>query len=193
MGENLQDQMNNGFTATNSNSSLTSRTAVVYPTVDDVFGNEANTIAQQIKASLPGYAYQTAKTLNGTMDAEVLLKLYEVQHDIIFKSKAPIAEVLITPNGPTISGEFWSLLPFARGNVHIKSAKPNEPLAINPNYFQFDWDVRVQVASAKFLRKIWQTAPFNSLVVNETTPGLIVPQDATDDQWKAFLIDTCKY
>lgn len=38
--------------------------------------------------NLPNYAKETGRALNDGMDPEVLLRLYEIQDDIIFQDKA---------------------------------------------------------------------------------------------------------
>ena len=59
---------------------------------------------------------------------------------------------------------------------------------VNPNYFMFDSDLAAQVAIAKFVRKVYGTAPFSATIGGELLPGLAtVPANATDDEWGAWL------
>ncbi|CCD43600.1 god1, glucose oxidase, partial sequence [Botrytis cinerea T4] len=46
-----------------------------------------------------------------------------------------MAEILIIPSATSFSSEYWALLPFARGSIHITSSVAGEPAAINPNYY----------------------------------------------------------
>ncbi|GFF35813.1 glucose oxidase [Aspergillus udagawae] len=68
------------------------------------------------------------------MSAANMLSLFKIQYHIIFENPTPIAEVLVTPKGTKFYAEYWGLLPFARGNVHIASTDPLQQPSINPNY-----------------------------------------------------------
>lgn len=158
----------------------------------DVFGNETSSIAASLRSNLQKYARQTASANGHIMKAEDLLPLFELQYDLIFNKKTPIAEILFRPGetGASISSEFWSLLPFARGNVHINSRNPRAKPVINPNYFMLDWDLQAHVGVAKFIRRAMQTAPLRSLVEKEATPGFErVSKDAEMEEWKEWVFD----
>jgi choline dehydrogenase-like flavoprotein len=59
---------------------------------------------------------------------------------------------------------------------------------INVNYFNVDIDLETQVASAKLVRQLFQTAPLSSLSTGETVPGFnTVPSGASDDDWKNWV------
>ena len=52
----------------------------------------------------------------------------------------------------------------------------------------FDSDVAAQVAIAKFVRRLYGTAPLSAAVAGEVAPGLgSVPADATDAEWSEWL------
>lgn len=192
VGENLQDQVNAHFEASTHSKNMTGSSTVTYPNVYDVFGNETSSIAASLRSNLQKYAHQTASANGHIMKAEDLLPLFELQYDLIFNKKTPIAEILFRPGetGASISSEFWSLLPFARGNVHIGSKDPRAKPVINPNYFMFDWDLQAHVGVVKFIRKAMQTAPLRSLVEKESTPGFErVSKDADMEEWKEWVFD----
>jgi choline dehydrogenase-like flavoprotein len=194
VGENLQDQVNSHMAAS-SNISISGSKTVSYPDVYDVFGHEAASVAKQIRANLKQYAADTAKANGNIMKASDLERLFEVQYDLIFKGRVPIAEVLSYPGGAkSVSVEFWALLPFARGSVHIGSSNPLQFPVINPNYFMLDWDAKSYVAVAKYIRRAFETYPLSS-IVKESTPGYgALPRNASEQSWKEWVFDhNCKF
>lgn len=183
VGENLQDQTNNGFTGTATKSFTGTAVNVAYPNAEDIFGNKTASVAADVKKSLQKYAEEASKYSNGVVKAEHLVKFFNIQHDLIFKSKVPLAEILIYPAASAFSAEFWSLLPFARGNVHISAADDATSAKINPNFYMFDWDMTEQIGTARYVRSLFQTSPLNSLLANETAPGAAVDSDADFSAW----------
>ncbi|KAF4167606.1 hypothetical protein CNMCM6936_004663 [Aspergillus lentulus] len=189
VGENLQDQVNSHMDAS-SNSSISGSKTVSYPDVYDVFGDKAESVAKQIRANLKQYAADTAKANGNVMKASDLERLFEVQYDLIFKGRVPIAEVLNYPgSAKSVSAEFWTLLPFARGSVHIGSSDPLRFPIINPNYFMLDWDTKSYVAVAKYIRRAFESYPLSS-IVKESTPGYsVLPRNASEQNWKEWVFD----
>lgn len=49
-----------------------------------------------------------------------------------------MAKILISPVGTAFDMEYWALLLFARGNIHITSSEPGVLAAINTNYYMLD-------------------------------------------------------
>ncbi|KAL3422346.1 GMC oxidoreductase [Phlyctema vagabunda] len=187
VGENLQDQTNTGLTTNAAdNTTFSGPSNVAYPTAADVFGSSSASISAEILAALPSYAAEVAAASGNVTKAADLLKLFTVQHDLIFSEDhaVPIAEILIYATGSGFNVEYWALLPFARGNVHITSATAGAPAAINPNYYMLDWDIQEQVGVAKFIRQIFATAPFSQYVGEEIKPGFdVVSVNATQSEW----------
>ncbi|GAB1194311.1 hypothetical protein APSETT444_003555 [Aspergillus pseudonomiae] len=188
VGENLQDQFNNGM-AGEGYGVLAGASTVTYPSISDVFGNETDSIVASLRSQLSGYAAAAVKVSNGLMKQEDLERLFQVQFDLIVKDKVPIAEILFHPGGGNaVSSEFWGLLPFARGNIHIGSNDPTAPAILNPNYFMFEWDGKSQAGIAKYIRKILRSAPLNNLIAKETKPGLSeIPATAADEKWVDWI------
>ncbi|GME42315.1 Glucose oxidase [Neofusicoccum parvum] len=182
VGENLQDQTNNGFKGVATKAFTGNAVNVAYPNVEDIFGNKTLTVAADVKKSLQKYAEEASAYSNGVVSVDSLTKFFDIQYDLIFKDKVPLAEVLIYPTDTAFSAEFWSLLPFARGNVHIASADAASA-KINPNYYMFDWDMTEQIGTAKYIRQLFGTAPLSTLLANETSPGAAVASDAQFESW----------
>ena len=72
----------------------------------------------------------------------------------------------------------WQMRPESRGYVRIRSADPNEPPLINPNYLADETDRRVLVKALKAARAIFRTEPLAGLVERELFPGDEVSSDA---------------
>ncbi|KAK1491838.1 GMC oxidoreductase [Colletotrichum tamarilloi] len=188
VGENLQDQMNNGLSFDMKNMSIDGTlTTVAYPSVAHVFDN-ADEVAAQIKEALPAYAAKVASVNGNVTRASDLLEFFQLQWSLIFESQIPIAEVLVNAGSGSWSSEYWGLLPFARGSVHIGGNSTSRAV-INPNYFMLDWDLLEQVEIAKYIRKLYSNAPFSTYTGTETRPGTdVVAADADDVAgWESYI------
>lgn len=165
-----------------------------YLNVEDAFGDDLASFNASIASSIANYAEKTASA-SGVIDRNVTERLFRMQYDLIFKEKIPISEIIVSPaaTGP-ITIEYWGLLPFSRGSIHINSANASAPATINPNYFMLDYDIRQQIATAKMARKVANTAPFSEALSGETTPGLdTLPANASDADWEKWLKSTCEF
>lgn len=194
VGENLQDQLNTSIVVS-TNTPVTGTRTVAFATASDIFGSSVDSVAASVQSQLAQYANNTASASNGAMEAKDLEKLFEIQHDQIFNKNLPIAEfVFILERDQSIHTGYWGLIPFARGNSHIASADPTVPPVANPNYGMLEWDVQIQIAMSKFLRKIYNTGDFKDLIANETLPGLsVVPENASDETWKEWIGEQCTF
>lgn len=189
VGENLQDQTT---TDTSYNSTEVFAGAggfIGYYNVDDVYGDMAANVSTSIKQSLADYARKTSEASGNVVSAETLEKLFQIQHEMIFKHKAVISEVIVNaPNSGSSIIEYWGLMPLSRGNIHVRSANASAPASINPNYFMLDWDMKQQIGTAKMARAVANTAPYKNLIGAETLPGLKeVPANASDSEWAEWL------
>ncbi|ETS81521.1 hypothetical protein PFICI_06523 [Pestalotiopsis fici W106-1] len=193
VGENLQDQSNNGIDfGLANNYTLADKTALVaYPSVSHLFGNQTASFAQQVKANLSSYAARVASANGNVTRPTDLLEFYELQYDLIFKSQVPFAEVLINFASTEWASEFWSLLPFSRGSVHIRSSDPGVAAAIDPKYFMLEFDGRAQAEVARYVRKLYSTEPFASYNSGEVSPGIeTVSASADDEAWVSWIKET---
>lgn len=117
----------------------------------------------------------------------------QVQADLITKNDAPLIEMFYdTGNADKVGTDMYPLLPFSRGNVTIVSSNPFVLPKIVCNYFSVPWDLTVQIAGARLVRKVFNTPPLSNLTVKETYPGYAtVPNDAnggTDAQWTPWIL-----
>lgn len=195
VGENLQDQINNeleytppsNFTATYDGGSAQ---FVAYPAASHVLGSNATSIADSLKSALASYAEQVAAANGNATKASDLQAFFELQYDLIFGAhEVPYAEVLIYISSGVWGAEYWGLLPFSRGSIHLGQAATTQNAVINPNYFMLDYDTALQVETAKYIREIFATEPFAAIAGTETTPGFAaVAPDADEQTWKDWAV-----
>ncbi|KUL86374.1 hypothetical protein ZTR_08632 [Talaromyces verruculosus] len=188
VGENLQDQTNNGL-AWRGRETWTGLPAFsALPSIEQLYGKDFAAFASTINTSLADYARGVSNVSNGAVKEANLLAAFQIQYDLIFKSQVPFAEIVFVPLGDSVSSEYWTLLPFSRGSIHVKSANASEPASINPNYFMYGPDLHAQGYVAQYVRKIHGTAPLSGLVGDEIQPGLaLVPGNASASTWESWV------
>ncbi|KAI0180344.1 putative GMC oxidoreductase [Hypoxylon sp. FL1284] len=191
VGEHLQDQPNTviGY------SSMVNRTGMApyatFATAQDIFGARTADMAAATDAKLSKWARDVSAANHGAIDADQLEKILRLQHDLIFRKNVTIAETLTTVSGSTLVSAFWLLLPFSRGSVHLKSAEAIDDPAIDPEYLTVDFDLAVQTGLGRLSQDFWYTPPVSDLVVGNVMPGeSVLPRNATDAQWAAFISST---
>ena len=117
------------------------------------------------------------------------------QHDLIFKKKVAIGEITMT-SSDQIASEYWSLLPFSRGSVHLRTPDiiESQKANIDPRFFQIDFDQECYIALSRLTLKLWATDPAAKLVTSRIKPKLDeIPADVTEKQWMSYIRKTSKY
>jgi choline dehydrogenase-like flavoprotein len=105
-------------------------------------------------------------------------------------AKGAVEMLLGISTGSAIQVETALQAPFSRGWVEIASNNPFDKPIINPNYLQHQSDVELMRSGFQLARKIGQTAPLNTVVGAETTPGAAVSSDADLDKFIATTAGT---
>ncbi|KAG8718647.1 hypothetical protein FRC08_004742 [Ceratobasidium sp. 394] len=192
VGKNLQEQTlnslgadGNGFDEGGSGPS----DCIAYPNLYQVFGAQGTAIASQIQSNVSAWA--KAQASNGG-SATALQKIFQIQADLITKNKAPVVELFYDTGYPATLGiVMWSLLPFSRGTVQIKSTNPFTKPAVTVNYFAVDFDLQTQAAGARMARKILTTAPLSSLSNGKLVPDKsVLPDNASDAKYSQWVKDS---
>jgi choline dehydrogenase-like flavoprotein len=195
VGENLQDQPNVLVGGSSTRTFSGYPPYVTFVNATDLFGSNTTDVFNSVLSELPAYAKAIASASNNALEATNQEILLRSQVDLMFKKSVPIVEFLpvvnSSPTGTVIASVFWSLLPFARGSVHMSGAEFNASPSINPNFFMVEWDHKVQVAAARLARKSLSTRPLADLVDVELIPGADVPLNASDAMWLSWLKDHC--
>ncbi|KAF2731325.1 alcohol oxidase [Polyplosphaeria fusca] len=168
-------------------------TFVTYVTASDLFGSELPSLADEVYANISTYASTIIADLTPN---STTLKMVEtslrIQADLMFDkdSTVPVAEILWASTGNVLAVPFWNLLPFSRGEIHISSADPLQPPAINANFFQLKIDTYVNAAAAILIRKAFSTPPLSSHATAEAIPSFAtVPAEAgfRDERWAEWI------
>lgn len=117
------------------------------------------------------------------------------QHDLIFKKKVAIGEITMT-SSDQLASEYWSLLPFSRGSVHLRTPNiiESQKANIDLRLFQIHYDQECFLALSRLTLKFWATDPAAKLVTSRIRPELDqIPADATEKQWMTFIRQNSKY
>ena len=123
---------------------------------------------------------------------EAIEVIFRHQHDLIFNKKVAIGEITMT-SSDQIASEYWSLLPFSRGSVHLRTPDITEPQKadIDPRFFQIDFDQECFIALSRLTQKLWATDPAAKQVTSRIEPKPDeIPADATDEQWMSYIRKT---
>lgn len=194
VGENLQDQTNNALAYAGKDDWFGSPTFSVYPSAKQLYGKNVAQFSDMVQSGLEDYAKNVSELSKGAVTKENLMEAFQFQHDLLYKYQAPFAEIVMLPIQNSFTAEYWTVLPFSRGSIHITSADASVPAEIDPRYFMFKPDLSAQVDVAQFIRKTFGTTPLKDLVGVEFAPGLkIVPSNATDATWEGWVEAQCKF
>jgi len=138
----------------------------------------------------------TASEIASTTRTSGQVTQQNLQLALLSNSTSSVVEVLTEglhiSAGTAIPGDsyvsFLALLqqPFSRGATHIASANPLDYPALNPNYFDIDFDLEVLTSIAQFVRSnLTQTAPWTDLIVSESYPG--TANVSTAAEWENWV------
>jgi choline dehydrogenase len=195
VGENLQDQPNLSLLY-NTNVSISGYTPyATFATAKDLFGSNFSSIAADTKARLPQWAALASTGTGGAITTEAFLKILEVQHDLIFVQDVTIAEIMILSGESILASAVVPIYQFSRGHVHLSSTTQlaTDSPAIDPAFFQVDFDLTIHMAAGRLAQEMWATAPASNFVTGNTVPGpSILPYPATDEEWTSFIRSTSK-
>lgn len=164
-----------------------------FSTARDIFGAETDSLDTSTKEKLASWSELIAKRLEGGISASALEKRFQVQHDVIFDKKASMAEYEFFSLGDITGIVFSTTMPFSWGSVHLNAAGEIEKPVIDPNFLSVDFDLQAAKEVGKIARKLWSTEPLSDFVGPLLVPGdLVLPENATDEQWAQFLTSACE-
>ena len=189
VGENLQDQTTITIEAATLQSFSGFPAFVAHTSLNDLFSSNASSIYNSTLAKLPEYAAAISAQNGGASNAAVQQHLLRTQLGLLLNSNTPASEIAPIVLGNVIGCVFWPLQPFSRGSVHINSTDKTTQPTINYNFYQFDFDGQMAVATARFVRKFLTTAPLSDIVnISTINPSFeLVPEDASDEVWLDWI------
>lgn len=178
----------------NTSANIEGRTTfAVMPTIHDVFGDKTSAFAKSTRSKLAAWAKGASKATGGAISPKALEKRFQVQHDLIFIKNMTVAELFPTNAGSAIAAQLWTSMPFSWGSIHLGAVdKIDEPI-IDAGLMALDIDVEMSAGVARLSRNAYHSPPLSSLMAAEISPGEdVLPLNATDIQWAAFVRDTGK-
>jgi choline dehydrogenase len=191
VGENLQEQPNL-ILAFSGNLESSASAYHTFASAADLFGDDLAAVKASTRASISKWA-QAAVDASGSdaLNIKAVEKIMGIQHDLLFKCNVTAAEIIsvVAPVGQgLLASNYWPLLPFSRGSVHLGSTdKINEPV-IDPRMFLADFDLTASVATGKLSQKFWLSPPMSANVIAPLLPGAdVLPNNATDAQWESYV------
>ena len=107
------------------------------------------------------------------------------------QSTRPDAQILLTPytidtakhplamhDYPSITMFGFISRPTSKGSLTLRSADPSAPPVIHTNYLATEHDRSIAIGTARYIRRLAETAPLRDLIVDEILPG---PDYQSDD------------
>lgn len=158
----------------------------------DIFGSKVSSIEKFTRSQIPKWAQAVVDASGSkTLDINAVKKLQYLQHDLLFRKNVTAAEILTVVAPGLLASQFWPLMPFSRGSVHLGDAKKiNEPL-IDPRFFLAGFDLNATIATGKYARRFWQSPPASNFVTGPLPlPGPDLPLAATEAQWETWAKTT---
>ena len=193
VGANLQDQPATGIIYASTTNWTGFPTFASFLTASDLFGTRLASVTAELQGNLSAYAAAIlADYAPDTTSLAAQERLLQHQVDLVFNksSTVPLAEILWAPTGSVMVGQFWTLLPFSRGAIHITSSDPRVAPVINPNFLHLPIDSVIHAAIAVRVREFFAASPVAELVTDEMQPGFgVVAKDAgwDDQSWAGWI------
>ncbi|CAG7970679.1 unnamed protein product [Penicillium salamii] len=162
VGENLQDQTDNplSWEFNETFSGLVSFSALI--SINQLYGSNVSALKRQIDSSIGGYAKILSNKTNGAVKQDRYFEFLKIQRNLIFDSLVPYVEIVFVPRGQDFVIEYWPLQPFSRGNID----------------------------AARYIRKIFETAPLAGTVGDELIPSCkVLPHNASRATWQRWVKD----
>jgi choline dehydrogenase len=171
--------------------------AIAYVNLTTLFGaGPAATLLAGIRANQSSQvtAYSTNSLVQAGYNATYSAELADV-----FSSPIGQAEILMAntgsygkyaSSGNTISIQAAIQHPLSRGSVKITTTSTFDAPTIDPGYLTHPADIQILRESFKFARKVGQSAPLASILLEELAPGPAVSTDAEWETWIRSVVST---
>jgi choline dehydrogenase len=197
VGENLIEQPNlsMGYTVAGDLSDSCSACHAFF-TAADLFGEDLSEIEDSTRANLQTWAQTAVDGSGGALNLTAVEQQFRLQHDLIFKRNVTAAEIITAspPGSGILASNFWILLPFSRGSVHLSSADNINTPVLDPRLFWVDFDVTASVATGRLARKFWTSEPASKYVGDNIFPGPdVLPDNAEEVNWVLFTHGFCEW
>ncbi|RNJ57061.1 hypothetical protein D7B24_006453 [Verticillium nonalfalfae] len=187
VGENLLEQPHHTLVY-DGNLEESTNAFYTYLTAENLFGDRLAAVEASSRARIPEFARASVNASgDGALNVTVIEKLFTIQHDLMFKKNATIAEILTIIAVGLQFSDYWILFPFSRGSVHLSSKESIDKPLFDPRLMLADFDVQTTVAAGRLAKKFWQSEPVAASVGGQVLPdAATLPDDATDAQWETW-------
>ncbi|KAJ5133113.1 glucose oxidase [Penicillium atrosanguineum] len=184
VGLNLQDQTTTTMMAQTKDEGQGQ--AAYFATLDDLFSTQDIETARELLSSQLNQWADDAIAEGGFSKQNALKSQLELYRHWILDKKVAYAELFMDVRPLTVGFSIWVLLPFTRGKIHITHKDPFLwKYALDPRYLENDLDRLSQAAATRLARNLLDA--MHPLVLKETFPGSVVPDNATTDDWISYV------
>jgi len=166
-----------------------------YVTAADLFGANLTSVRDETRKSIPRWAEEMARSSGNALSSEALERQFRLQYDLIFEHNVTAAEVItVSAPGGILASNYYAILPFSRGSVHLGGLDQIDRPVINPGIFSADFDIAATTAVGKMAQRFWLSEHIRPLVTGQLVPdAAVLPENATDAQWLAHLQESRTY
>ncbi|CAD6901169.1 unnamed protein product [Tilletia controversa] len=186
VGKNLQEQTMSVFGASRKNGvsfgGVGPSNLIAQPAAGQLFSN-ATAVRSYIESNYQNWA-QAAVSAGGAVSTDGLIAQWRLQTEALFTDNVGAVEMFVDSGYPNngFGVEMWPLLPYSRGSVHTSSASTFAKTIVDPRYFSVPFDMDMQVAGCRGVRRVYQTSPVSDLfAAGEEIPGFDVSRGGIPD------------
>lgn len=185
VGVNMQDQTTTSIRNTIHEIGEGQGQAAYFATFNETFGDYAEMAHRMLNDNVLLEEWANEVVLRGGFhDAKALLTQYDNYVRQIKSNNVAYSELFLDTYG-SINFDLWTLLPFARGYIHIRNADPYlRDVDNDPQYFTNELDLLAQAAATKLARNLSSAGEMHRYWKHESVPGFDeVPEGADLSVW----------
>lgn len=166
-----------------------------FVTAADLFGSNLKTVQDATRQAIPHWAKAMAATSGNALSPGALEEQFRLQYDLIFEHNVTAAEVItVSAPGGILASNYYAVLPFSRGSVHLGGIDQINAPVIDPGIFSADFDIAATTAIGRMAQRFWLSDHMRPLVSGQIVPdATVLPENATDAQWLAHLQQSRTY
>ena len=189
VGVNMQDQTTTTIHNTIKAGGEGQGQAAYFATFNETFGDSAEQYFKMLtNETLHMKWAKEVVSRGGFHDITALMTQYKNQVDQIKDHNVAYAELFLDTYG-AINFDLWTLLPFARGYIHIRNADPYlREVENDPQYYTNELDTIAQAAATKLARNLSRAGEMGKYWGAELVPGHDVSEKADLEEWKKYVL-----
>ncbi|KAE8211753.1 hypothetical protein CF327_g4517 [Tilletia walkeri] len=145
---------------------------IAMPSVKQLMSN-SSAVRTYIESNYQKWA-NDAVAAGAAVNAKGLILQWQLATSALFDSNVGAVEMFVDSGYPDggFGVEMWPLLPYSRGSVHTSGASTFAKSIVDPRYFSVPFDMDMQVAGCRGVRRVFQRSPVSDLINGvEQIPG----------------------